>query len=347
MISRSNHFDFVTVAKGFAIVCVVLGHFTPSFMPSFFQHLKAFVYLFHMPLFMLLAGFLFQNSVVKRGGEVLFLPFMKKKFLRLMVPYFFLSFAIAALNLCLQQFMPVKRTVDVLYVCRLFYENVGGSATFLWFLYTLFIIFGIAVLFMRIQRGRLLLLMGALVMAFVPAPTFFYLNTVCGFLLYFVVGTFLYDWMSGSSFVLSGKNIAVALVVFLVSIVVRSLFSVSLVMLVTNYTCGLSACLLLIALSKSLACQSGGMVRSLKVTGHYSSYIYLLHMAGVYPVRVVYEHMGWYTSFSYAVFLIVAVVTGCLLPVLIGKYIISRYPGLLFLMGERKKTVKNLVGIKK
>lgn len=342
--SSKNYFDFVTIAKGFSIVCVVLGHFTPPYMPLIYQHLKDTVYLFHMPLFMLLAGFLFYNSMEK--GSVTIIPFIKKKFLRLMVPYFFLSFCIAALNGCLQQFMSVKKPVDAMYLCRIFYENVGGSATFLWFLYTLFIIFILAAVVMRLPKGRYLFFVFSCILYVMPLPSVFYLSSVGAFSLYFVAGTFLYTFVSKGTF-FSWRLAIVSALLFLLAYGGRILILNASFKVLATLLCGLSACLFILCVSNYLAHKSLRSVRLLKAMGLYSSYIYLLHMAGVYPVRLLYEKIGWQSYLSYALFLILAIVIGCLLPVLVGKYIIKPSPILSFLMGERKKSRKNLDRMKK
>jgi hypothetical protein len=69
--------------------------------------------------------------------------------------------------------------------------------------------------------------------------------------------------------------------------------------------------------------------------GQYSAYIYLLHMAGVYFVRIVYEKIGLLTPLTYGVALVVAVITGLVVPVLLTKYVIHKNKSLTFLMGGK------------
>lgn len=334
--STAKYFDFITIAKGFAIVCVVLGHFTPDYMPEVYRQLKEAVYVFHMPLFMLLAGFLFQNSLSKHGGRIDVFPFIKKKFMRLMVPYFFLSFSIAALNGCLQQFMPVKKTVDVSYLVQMLYENVGGSATFLWFLYTLFMIFTITVILMQWPKGHLLMLVVACVLFFIPLPPVFYLDSIGKFYVYFAAGAFFYSYYD-SHFVSSFAWAIALAILFVLILLSRSCCTVSWIHMLLTLLCSLSACLLILYISRKISGTSSRPVSLLKTAGKDSSYIYLLHMAGVYPIRLLYEHLGWYSHVSYGIFLVLAIVAGCFLPILASRYIIKRYGVLQFLMGDSKK----------
>lgn len=341
-----RYFDFVTLAKGFAIICVVLGHFTPSYMPSVYQHLKDGVYLFHMPLFMLLAGFLFQNSVERRQKTLRIIPFIKKKFLRLMVPYFFLSLCIAILNLILQQFIRVKQQVTCAYFIKMCYENIGGSATFLWFLYTLFLIFIIAIVFVRIPKGQYLLLFLACIFHFLPLPSALYMDAVGTYLIYFVTGTYVYKSFRETDFV-SYKKILLFICSFILSYIVLQNISSPFLRSLVTCLCGLSACMVILYVSYVCIKWNNLFIRALRIVGNYSSYIYLLHMMGVYPVRMMYEKIGWYSYFSYALALLLAIVIGCVLPVLIDRYIISSSQILSFLIGDSKKSNKNLVSIKK
>lgn len=69
--------------------------------------------------------------------------------------------------------------------------------------------------------------------------------------------------------------------------------------------------------------------------GKYSAYIYLLHMAGVYFIRIVYEKIGLFTPLTYGVVLAAAVIAGLVIPLLVTKYVIYKNKSLTFLMGGK------------
>ena len=71
--------ECVDVAKGVGIMFVILGHMIDSFDAPLLW-LYPFIYLFHVPLFFFLSGLFFRQ-------EERWIPFLKKKFLRLYVPY--------------------------------------------------------------------------------------------------------------------------------------------------------------------------------------------------------------------------------------------------------------------
>ena len=76
----SKRLDFIDWAKAFGIFCVVYAH-TPLD-----ERLQNFIYVFHMPLFFFISGYLFSY---KRNGT--YMPFVKKRALQLMVPYIFIN----------------------------------------------------------------------------------------------------------------------------------------------------------------------------------------------------------------------------------------------------------------
>ena len=78
MAERINWIDF---AKGFAIISVVLGHALDDDFS-----LCVLIYIFHMPFFFILAGYLL--NLDKWGGAENFKNFLTKLFKRLLVPYY-------------------------------------------------------------------------------------------------------------------------------------------------------------------------------------------------------------------------------------------------------------------
>lgn len=76
--SKSQRFSIIDVAKGIGILFVVFAHvnFTPE--------LLTYIYSFHMPLFFILSGMVFNGEKYNT-----FFAFFKRKFYTLICPYFF------------------------------------------------------------------------------------------------------------------------------------------------------------------------------------------------------------------------------------------------------------------
>ena len=73
MVKRIHYLDY---AKGIAIILVVLGHIFSG------GNIKTYIYSFHMPLFFIISGYLFNYSNVKSFKE-----FINKKIKAYLIPY--------------------------------------------------------------------------------------------------------------------------------------------------------------------------------------------------------------------------------------------------------------------
>ena len=75
---------WVQIVKGLGIILVVISHFSPNTSPEYWLSLREIIYLFHMPLFFFLSGFLF------RYEKYPYLLLVKTKINRLLFPYIFI-----------------------------------------------------------------------------------------------------------------------------------------------------------------------------------------------------------------------------------------------------------------
>lgn len=48
--------------QGFAMALVVLGHHLFTFLPAWYKEMHTYIYMFHMPFFMFISGFLIHYS---------------------------------------------------------------------------------------------------------------------------------------------------------------------------------------------------------------------------------------------------------------------------------------------
>ena len=78
----------IDIAKGIGIILMVVGH---SSVPDYIRH---YIYIYHMPLFFIVAGYLFNYE--KWKGKIF--KFSKKKAERLIIPYLFMSIFKASIS---------------------------------------------------------------------------------------------------------------------------------------------------------------------------------------------------------------------------------------------------------
>jgi fucose 4-O-acetylase-like acetyltransferase len=71
----TSRINWIDVLKGFVIVSVVLAHINFDY-----ESVKLFIYLFHMPLFFFIGGYLFKPTNDYK-------EFLKKKAIHLLIPY--------------------------------------------------------------------------------------------------------------------------------------------------------------------------------------------------------------------------------------------------------------------
>lgn len=86
VVLRCQRYEWIDIAKGMAIICVVIGHATVG------NHIYDMIYAFHMPFFFIMAGYLLNIS---KWGNQLNL-FIKNRARRLLKPYLLgaMSFAV-------------------------------------------------------------------------------------------------------------------------------------------------------------------------------------------------------------------------------------------------------------
>lgn len=135
----------------FTTVLVVIGH---SDITSDYKELWIYkwCYSFHMPLFFFISGFLFcLTNPTERLHQTSYAAFMRRKGLRLLLPFFFINSLIFFIKaLIIQDTTMMQHPVSfslASYVNSTFFHPIG----FMWFLPTLFLIFAMAYPVLKLQ----------------------------------------------------------------------------------------------------------------------------------------------------------------------------------------------------
>lgn len=117
-----NRYLFLDMARGIAILLVILGHVLQCLALYEYQYDENWAYLliysFHMPLFMFISGLLFSRSIEKYS----LVDLIKKKSLQLLYPYVLWSFFVIGGNY-VSMFLRDKNTkiVDVIHTTSLYW----------------------------------------------------------------------------------------------------------------------------------------------------------------------------------------------------------------------------------
>ena len=110
----SKRKDYIDIAKGLGIICIVIGHALTKGTP-----LRRWVFAFHVPLFFILAGLTFapKNS----------LDYIKTRFRRLMIPYYLVSIFSIAIYLVLGKYVGVSDPNQMSFVNNIASMIYGSS----------------------------------------------------------------------------------------------------------------------------------------------------------------------------------------------------------------------------
>jgi fucose 4-O-acetylase-like acetyltransferase len=189
----------VDAARGLAIFLVVVGHVVGgSELPAgneWSAQLKDTIYLFHMPLFMVLTGITFALSLPRFQAWSAVARFSLQRVERLFIPYVVCGLLVLAGKWAASQFlhvdnMPKGSTEDLF---RLLLLPSSSVARFLWFIYVLSIyLLLVPALFQIFGRRPMLLLIVGVALQFGVWPKLFMLDRVVEYLPFFALGMLLW-----------------------------------------------------------------------------------------------------------------------------------------------------------
>lgn len=202
----------VTLCKGLAITLVVIGHLLGRGEPQgheWFLTFKEYLYLFHMPFFMFLSGYVYFRP--GRLSELLgrYRRFFHKQFVRLILPFLAFGLGILILKLVLQHYLHVDNVpegiADGLY--KMFWDTNASPVLFIWYIFVLFVFSVLSPLLYPLLKERmgLWLALGLVVYA-LPWFPHLYINKMTAYFVFFTLGGFLRHHEDSYIRLLDGKT---------------------------------------------------------------------------------------------------------------------------------------------
>lgn len=134
----------IDLMQGFAMALVVLGHHLFTFLPIWYKDMHAYIYKFHMPFFMFISGFLIHYSYKDVSDIHGYMSYIKRKAKKFIPPFLIVGFVIT----CLRHYNDVNTIPSML--LKLLINPLNSEATFLWYIYLLFIFYVLSPLLFRI-----------------------------------------------------------------------------------------------------------------------------------------------------------------------------------------------------
>ena len=325
---RGGYYEEINLMKGFAMFLAVVGHSLPDAVHgfniigenSFSEFIYHWIYSFHMSAFFFCAGFLFIPRLpYKKVGDIVY-----KRFMRLMIPYFFYSLTYLLLKTILGSFAdhPLEENAFGLML-------LGVSPSFgCWFLWVLFMI---SMIFTSMKHlNSIWLFVISIVLFFlsntldktcIPGNIGGVLSGSLWFALGGLVGTY-YDKVKQIChhpiFAVIGFCM-LTLLQFVQSqnVILQCAISVAKTLggILTIY--GL-ACFLMERHTKSW------VYKLTKLIGDYCMDIYLLSMFVLVPMRILYVNFGLMDYINYYVYVCIAVSFGILIPYICSKHVVRK-----------------------
>ncbi len=316
----------IDIAKGIGISLVVIGHYNvDNVQPQYWLDLRSLIYLFHMPMFMFLSGYLFNDGRPSASSPASYLALIKKKASRLAYPYFCITAILLAMKLAAGAFFKLQFPVDQDLLKYVFLNPGNGFNGGLWFIYTLFVIFLLFPLLQMALRNDWLLIAAAVAASFFPWPWVFCLDLVFKNLPFFALG------YVARHYVVPGDVGPRQAAVGLAGGLGLSLAIIWAGQLATGLPGATQATSLLVGTTASLSCifvaslvsQAAILYRPLAALGLYSNIIYLTHNIPAAPVRFLAFDILRYDVAVFPLTAVVACLGGLVLPLLVQKHFIS------------------------
>jgi len=188
----------IDAARGLAILLVVVGHVVARDLPAdneWYGQMKHTIYLFHMPLFMVLTGITFALSLPRFEAWSAVARFSLRRVERLFIPYVVFGLLVlvgkwAASSFLYVDNMPKGWTADLFVLLFFPASSVAG---FLWFIYVLSIyLLIVPALFQMFGRRPMLVLIIGVALQFGAWPQLFMLDRVVEYLPFFAIGMLLW-----------------------------------------------------------------------------------------------------------------------------------------------------------
>lgn len=329
---EKKYFEEIDITKGFAILLAVIGHSFPDAeigwkivgKDSFAFFLEKWIYSFHMPVFFLFAGFLFIPRLHKMGVGATLL----KRFNRLMLPYLFFSILYILI-----------KTIGASYANHPLSQNfwvemlLGVSpANGCWFLWVLFVMSLICVVFRKIGTyGLLILSVLMAVISFIDSSWMIgQIKHVFHDFVWFALGGVLANYYDVVKSHLNKAVIGILAFVVLTCLRFVAYFPFK------EYVITLSGIIMMFYLGIRISETGENVIHNVaKTLGLYCMDIYILSMLTVIPLRVLYINFHFSNYVPYYLWLVFVSVLGCVIPIILSKYIVRKNKWLsMFVIGR-------------
>jgi fucose 4-O-acetylase-like acetyltransferase len=315
----------IYIAKGIGIVLVVCSHYVPDESPAFWRNVHDVIYQFHMPLFFILAGWLYKGTPISHYSA-----HVRKKIGRLILPYISIAALFFILKFAPSIFFKLGHPVSLGTFVNIFINPVNSYMPLLWFIYTLFIIFMVFPFLELLVKNRGLIFAAALALVFLRTTEMFCVSPVLHNLAFFAFGFMLSSAVDlrkrYAAWLIAVLAAAGAAAFILMDTSLAGFFLRSPVLFATKICVvallGGSVCILCALLLD--AARENWISKGLEKLGYFSMSIYLFHTLFTGSVRVILEQVLPVGLLPFAVTTFLAIGVGLMGPLVLEKYVLRK-----------------------
>ena len=324
VVGRKARIFEIDRAKGLTILLVVIGHVegrTPLHGADWYGVLKQWIYLFHMPFFMFLSGFIMEYTYKPITTVSGYFKFVQGKFVRLMPAFFGVAALIVLGKTIAAHLIHVDNVPQGIGsgLIDIVVRPIQSGASALWYIYVLFIYYVLFPIFRRVSRGAPWLLVPIGVIAYVfhaEATSLFALNRVAYYALFLMIGIVLTSHFTAFTRGLD-KFGRVALGLFVILSFLHPMLPHPKLVL------GLISIPALVFLVRLPALRDS---KVLSTWGKYVFVIYLLNTLFIGLVKGIGLKIMPWDGLNFLFYFPLLVASGMLLPIALKKWVLSKWP---------------------
>ena len=315
---------WILIAKGLGIALVVIGHFQPAVAPQWYKSMVSVIYSFHMPLFLLLSGYLYVYGKQKYGALIW------SKVKRLVVPFISIGAIFFIVKYLVGRSATLDHPIGPNSILDLLLNPASSYVPLLWFVHALFLMFIAFVPLRAMFRYTALVFLLAVIVNTLWAPLYMPgLHKILAHFPFFIAGVWLREsgqldlirkagWMR----IAGACALGFTLIYWLG-------YSDTIYLDAMSYpirlALGVLGALIVIALSFRLDLAGGWLANAAAITGMYSMTIYLIHTLFESGVRIIaFQKLALPAGFFIPVAL-VAIAAGLIMPLLLEKYVLRKF----------------------
>jgi fucose 4-O-acetylase-like acetyltransferase len=286
------------------------------------MQIQKLIYMFHMPLFFVLSGYLFDSN--KYGYSDL----IKNKVRRLLYPFATIAGVFLAIKYLASLIVPLDCPVNLSSIYALLLDPIHSYMPLLWFIHALFLIFAVYPI-LRLFISDIAVLIIVLSLNTIFGSNFPLFGNALGYMPFFLVGVILKTNKKIMSTTIGNNQsqIFVPIVLFIVAYTLKtSLYSSLNSVYLYRFFLGVIGSIAVMNIGSFISTYSNNRISEiLQRIGYFSMGIYLFHTLFESTVRVALLNVSRYAFLPFELVAVVSILSGLVFPLILEDKLLRRF----------------------